>query len=177
MIKDIFCVISVIYSTLYAQTITDSLPHSFQAGDTARAEDVIDNFAYLLSRINTQETKIDSMTTALNQTIASLHDSLSDAKQGTLSLRDSLQKVELSLSDSIARVRKLCFLPVGTIIASTIQPAKFKEMLGTDSALWVLADGSESTEEYLLASQHSTIPDARGLFLRGLNAGRNDGNE
>lgn len=80
--------------------------------------------------------------------------------------------------------------PVGTIIASALPPATFTEAYG-DS--WILADGSDvyrvngqlkllqdSVYGQLACSNitdltQCKIPDLRGMFLRGMNVGRDDG--
>jgi hypothetical protein len=51
---------------------------------------------------------------------------------------------------------------------------KFQEINGDD---WVLADGRTSSTEYFNATGKENIADLRGMFLRGLNAGRDDGKE
>ena len=41
---------------------------------------------------------------------------------------------------------------------------------------WCLADGRQvASSRYELITSSNTIPDLRGLFLRGINSGRNDG--
>ena len=61
-------------------------------------------------------------------------------------------------------------LQIGTVIA-TMTP------MDTVNEIWVLADGRTATIEYFQATGNSNIPDLRGMFLRGLNEGRDDGKE
>jgi hypothetical protein len=66
--------------------------------------------------------------------------------------------------------------PVGTVIASYLAPARMQERYG---GAWVLADGREvstKTAFYEITGK-TRLPDLRGMFIRGLNADRNDGQE
>jgi len=74
--------------------------------------------------------------------------------------------------------------PVGTIINSMLTPAQLASTPGNTGPLdlattiWVLADGQDvSGSQYALITGNSTVPDLRGMFLRGKNNARNDGNE
>jgi hypothetical protein len=72
----------------------------------------------------------------------------------------------LELQDSLT--------PVGTVIFSKLNPNIFKRHYGLT---WVLADGdsiSKRTKYYKLTSE-TRVPDLRGVFIRGINSGRNDG--
>lgn len=65
-------------------------------------------------------------------------------------------------------------LPYGSIMPSMLNP----EEMASVSVDWKLADGSNTPPEsryYLHISR--TLPDLRGVFLRGTNQGRNDGFE
>jgi len=65
--------------------------------------------------------------------------------------------------------------PVGSTIQSMLTEAQFQTEFGTN---WVLMDGrSVSGSDYETITTESTIPDARGMFLRGKNNTRMDGNE
>ncbi len=88
------------------------------------------------------------------------------------SLSDSLALVIAALNDSIARVKSMAILPIGTVVASILTPAKFSELMGADSVYWKLADSSTASTEFFAATGVSNIPDLRGAFLRGINAGR-----
>lgn len=64
---------------------------------------------------------------------------------------------------------------VGDVRTSSLTEAQYQtEADGT----WVLADGRDVTGSvYETITGNSTIPDLRGIFLRGKNNGRSDGNE
>ncbi len=71
-------------------------------------------------------------------------------------------------------------LPVGTIVSSMLQPTKFAEAVGDVDRTppeWVLADGQKdiTNSRYGQLTGNRTPPDLRGMFLRGMNEGRNDG--
>ena len=58
-------------------------------------------------------------------------------------------------------------VPIGTVIASILRPAKFKELYGDK---WILADGSNIIGTPLSSMiQKDSIPDFGGTFLRGIN--------
>jgi len=74
-------------------------------------------------------------------------------------------------------------LPIGAIIGSMLPPAEFyrqAELTSTyvpEKYTWVLADGRDVTRsEYeRISNGKRTVPDLRGLFLRGINEGaKND---
>lgn len=66
-------------------------------------------------------------------------------------------------------------LPVGTILPSMLDTVQFNEV--TQSG-WVLADGRNVNGSiYFEITRIDTVPDLRGMFLRGLNVDRNDGKE
>lgn len=67
-------------------------------------------------------------------------------------------------------------LPVGTIVPSYLSPQQMKENYGDE---WILANGEEiptSTLFYKVTGK-TKLPDLRGVFVRGLNVNRNDGNQ
>ena len=65
--------------------------------------------------------------------------------------------------------------PVGMIVASMLTLAQFQALNGTT---WVLADGGSCTGTlYATVTGNTTLPDARGLVLRGKNNSRADGNQ
>lgn len=93
------------------------------------------------------------------------------------------------LLEEISDIEKIANLPIGTIISSMLDPKSFPaavgERPGSDpvESKWVLADGRDVTEsrygKLLLSNDTSSntvsAPDLRGMFLRGMNAGRKDG--
>jgi len=76
-------------------------------------------------------------------------------------------------------------LPVGAVIASMLPPDSFAKSVGDPldfdpaKSKWVLANGTYdiSKSRYRALSGKRLPPDMRGMFLRGINAGRNDGKE
>jgi hypothetical protein len=62
-------------------------------------------------------------------------------------------------------------LPVGTIIASLLEPKVFYHKFGES---WCLADGSKisSQSKFSVLTGSNKLPDCRGMFLRGYNAGK-----
>lgn len=66
-------------------------------------------------------------------------------------------------------------LPVGSIVHSMLTEAQFQAETRED---WILADGgSVSGSRYTAITGNSNVPDLRGIYLRGKNNGRSDGNE
>lgn len=89
---------------------------------------------------------------------------------------------EASLSAIGATVNGLLsiILPVGTIVDSMLTESQFQTEIGNLSApfLWVLADGRNvAGSTYATVTGNTTIPDLRGIFTRGKNNGRSDGNQ
>lgn len=65
--------------------------------------------------------------------------------------------------------------PIGMIVPSMLTLAQFQAINGTS---WVLANGaSVSGSTYAAITGSSTVPDLRGMFLRGKNNSRADTNE
>ena len=66
-------------------------------------------------------------------------------------------------------------LPVGTVIASLLDPEEFRDSSGGG---WVLCDGANIIGTPLSSIiKTDSLPDLRGVFLRGLNVGRSDGRQ
>ncbi len=61
-------------------------------------------------------------------------------------------------------------LPLGSVTASMLTEAQFQDETSTG---WVLADGRDvSASDYALLTGNTTVPDLRGVFIRGKNGAR-----
>ena len=91
------------------------------------------------------------------------------------------KKVKKELEE-ISDLKLITNLPIGTIVPSMLEPTVFAEAVGDvdrDTPDWVLADGDKDITNSLYGqlSHNRTPPDLRGVFLRGMNEGRNDGKQ
>ena len=87
------------------------------------------------------------------------------------------------LSDNLSTLQQIT-PPVGSIVPSMLNENQFKAQVGdpstfsSSSSKWTLADGRAiSGSTYSTVASQPNAPDLRGMFLRGLNAGRSDGNQ
>lgn len=65
--------------------------------------------------------------------------------------------------------------PIGVIASAMLTEAQFQAVNG---ASWILADGrSVAGSSYAVMTGQTSVPDLRGMVLRGKNNGRSDGNE
>ena len=87
------------------------------------------------------------------------------------------------LSDNISNLQQIT-PPVGSIVPSMLNENQFKAQIGdpstfsSSSSKWTLADGRAiSGSAYSTVTSQPNAPDLRGMFLRGLNAGRSDGKQ
>ncbi|MEL0046835.1 MAG: hypothetical protein VW995_18890 [Deltaproteobacteria bacterium] len=87
------------------------------------------------------------------------------------------------LSDNLSTLQQIT-PPVGSIVPSMLNENQFKAQIGdpstfsSSSSKWTLADGRAiSGSTYSTVTSQPNAPDLRGMFLRGLNAGRSDGNQ
>jgi hypothetical protein len=78
-----------------------------------------------------------------------------------------LQQLEKNIKKEF-QSREMKALPIGTIIASMLQFKKFQNVAGNT---WKPADGRKvsTTSKYAKLTGNTTLPDLRGMFLRGLN--------
>lgn len=71
--------------------------------------------------------------------------------------------------------------PIGSIIESVLDEADFQALQDYNDPSkprFILADGRDVTGyAYVAVTGSSTVPDLRGIFLRGKNNGRSDGNQ
>lgn len=70
-------------------------------------------------------------------------------------------------------------LPVGSLIYSMLDAAQFQGQAGPGET-WVLADGRSVAGQntlYEKVTKTSQLPNLLGVFVRGKNNGRNDGNQ
>ena len=72
-----------------------------------------------------------------------------------------------------------CLLPVGSTFTSMLTESQLQTEIGSPSPpSWILSDGRDVTgSRYALVTGFTTIPDLRGITVRGKNNGRSDGNQ
>ena len=92
--------------------------------------------------------------------------SLSDQSKPS-ELVKCLQQVEKNFEKEIQNL-KLNALPIGTIVASMLEFNEFQNVAGNT---WKPADGRKVSpkSKYALLTGNKTLPDLRGMFIRGLN--------
>jgi hypothetical protein len=78
-----------------------------------------------------------------------------------------LRQLETNMNTEFQK-RELNALPVGTVIASMLEFEKFHSLAGNT---WKPADGRKisAKSKYAKLTGNKTLPDLRGMFLRGLN--------
>lgn len=123
----------------------------------------------ILDRLNSKtQSLVDSKETvkAINEKIGNLINS---------SALISLEPIIEQKRKELRQINPQSFyanVPLGTVIASMLNPL-IMESAGVKD--WVLADGRDvSGSDYEKLTNRKRVPDLRGLFLRGINANRND---
>lgn len=99
--------------------------------------------------------------------------------------QESIQFNNPTSESSLTAIGGLCngllsvALPVGSIVHSTLTEVQFQSQIGNPSPVtWILADGRDITGSDLqLLTSQTNAPDLRGIFVRGKNNGRSDGNQ
>lgn len=88
---------------------------------------------------------------------------------------DALQvNANFTALTTAATLQEKSLVPVGTVVASMLSEAQFGTVI-PDATRWALADGrSVAGSTYATITGSSTVPDLRGVFLRGKNNGRAD---
>jgi hypothetical protein len=136
--------IAVLIILLSTTIFSAQVPHTFSANTTAKASEVNDDFSFILAQIDTLKTQ--------NLSLKSRCDSIAILKSKCDSLSSTCRSLKL-LSDT------LC--PLGSIIASMTAPGG-DGYLPNSNQSWLLAAGQGSVNGV-------TIPDLRGVFLRGID--------
>ena len=96
-----------------------------------------------------------------------------DADEFNHNFRFLQERIENIIKENEVLKKKIGAIPVGTIVSSMLNPSKFISING-DS--WVLAEGqSVINSDYHKISEKTNVPDCRGMFLRGINKNRIDG--
>lgn len=107
-----------------------------------------------------------SLITAITQTKATLKD------EKPAFIQETREQLAFSVTG----------VPVGTVVASMIAPKEFARLVGdetnfdTRKSQWVPADGRSVAGSRYASAMTSTVPDLRGLFIRGLNYAEPDKN-
>lgn len=97
--------------------------------------------------------------------------------------RFTLSQVKFLDTDRPTDRSAINVVPVGSIVASMLSPSAFRRVTGDPAVFdpakshWATADdrGQVPGSDYSRATNNASLPDLRGMFLRGLNIGRNDG--
>jgi hypothetical protein len=116
-------------------------------------------------------TVIGSIVIALITTLGTIWTSSAELRKNTAGIRENKDKLEA------INVQASAFkLPVGTIVASLLQPSEFAKEVGDpetfdlEGSRWTLADGkSVSGTRWAALRGDAAVPNLCGVFLRGKN--------
>ncbi len=123
------------------------------------------------------------------ETLREFETNKTKAEQNMIDVKSQMAEAKSNVQEIIA-LKKIVYLPLGTILPSMLDPNSFAKAVGDldrTTREWALADGRDVTDsnygKLLLSNNTSstsegiTLPDLRGMFLRGMNEGRDDGNQ
>lgn len=105
--------------------------------------------------------------------------SFSLVQQESVQFNQPVSENSLGSIGALANALRRTMLPVGSVIPSVLTEAQFQSQnTNPTPETWVLADGRDvSGSSYQLVTGQTTIPDMRGVSVRGKNNGRSDGNQ
>lgn len=95
------------------------------------------------------------------------------------------QQAIANLSAQAEAIQAASAAPIGTVLASMLQPPAFATAVGDPPnfeighSKWTLADdkGRIPGTKWAEYTQNAPVPDLRGMFIRGINQGRSDGKQ
>lgn len=99
------------------------------------------------------------------------------AQQESVQFNQPVSEASASAIGALANYLRQIILPVGSVVYSVLDEAAFQFQNGGPSpAVWILADGRNvAGSAYQGLTGSSTIPDLRGVFVRGRNYSRSTG--
>lgn len=100
-------------------------------------------------------------------------------QQESLQTDQPASEAALSALGGLANGIFSLLFPVGTVVDSMLTEMQFHNLTGNPNpSIWVLCNGQDvSGSAYATATGFSSAPDLRGIFRRGKNNGRSDGNQ
>jgi hypothetical protein len=98
------------------------------------------------------------------------------ALSGLVGLLSALAALYSQVEPAVSAAIKRDFAPVGTVVASVLDPISFAEMIGEQEGdsytkrRWILADGREvNGTAYARATKGKSVPNLQNMFLRGID--------
>jgi hypothetical protein len=95
---------------------------------------------------------------------------------GIVGLLSALATLYSQVEPAVSAAIKRDFAPVGTVVASILDPVSFAEIIGEREGdlytkrKWILADGREVVgTDYARATKGKPVPNLQGMFLRGID--------